>query len=164
MHNITAADAGRLNQQARDMLKRGEISRTQLTLFEALLWTCRRPGQSTARAAYTLLQRGIHAARSTIAAGLAALERVGLIARQKTRVLAIGANGGRVWRQLPNVYSFARAEKRPISRESDCRPDSKPQVLTLHVEVAPAGQISAQEALKRVRDRMLERQRRRLLD
>ena len=161
MHDtMTDADAGRIAGRARALLRLGEITRAQYALLDALLWTCRRRGQAVTRAAYSWLQTVVHAARSTIAAGLAALERVGLIARARSRVLAIGANGGRIWKQLPNSYRFASNGGKPLpARGSDRRPDSKPQDHTHCVEASSTVQVDAREALKRARDRFIQRQR-----
>ena len=143
---LTPAEAGAIAVRARMLLRLGEITHHQLALVDALLWTCRRAGAATARVSYSQLQKVAHLARSTVAGGLEALERLGLIQRTRHRVLAIGANGGRVWRQLPSVYRLIA-----ISRESKARTDSKPQNILKIVEATPSAAVkAAQEALSRI--------------
>ena len=149
---MTPAEAGALADRARKLRGAREITPHQYALFDALLWSCRRHGTSTTRAAYSQLQRLAGVARATIAGGLEALERAGLIVRAKARVVATGANGGRLWRQLPNTYRFLKnGAKRPISREFSGRPDSKPQEIhTMQVEAARPAQADARGALERI--------------
>ncbi len=109
--------------------------------------SCRAPGRATARVSYSILQERAHQARSTVAAGIRVLLELGLIQRTRHRVLAVAANGGRVWRQLTSAYRLQGAG----SREFDRRTDHKPQELTQVVEATPAGAVrAAQEALRRV--------------
>ena len=143
---LTPADAGAIAGRARTLLRLRKITHHQLALVDALLWTCRRAGAATARVSYSQLQKVACLARSTVAGGLEALERLGLIQRTRRRVLAIGANGGRVWRQLPSVYRLIA-----ISRESTARTDSKPQDILKIIEAVPSGAVkAAQEALSRI--------------
>ena len=143
---MTAAEAGAIAGRARTLLRKGMLTHHQLALVDALLWTCRRAGTATARVSYGQLQTAAHLAKSTVAAGLTALERLGLIQRTKHRVLAIGANGGRVWRQLSNVYRLV-----VISREFVARADSKPQDSLQVVDLVSRGEVrAAQEALRHI--------------
>ena len=146
MDKLTSADAGAIAGRARKLLRAGEITHHQLALIDALLWTCRRAGIATARVSYSQLQVAAHLARSTIAAGLKALERLGLIQRTRHRVVATGANGGRVWRQLSNVY---RLVVNP--REFVARADSKTQDSFKVLELVSYDEVrAAQEALRRI--------------
>ena len=149
---MSPAEAGALADRARKLRGAREITPHEYALFDALLWSCRRHGTSTTRAAYSQLQRLAGVARATIAGGLEALERVGLIARTKARIVATGVNGGRIWKQLPNTYRFlVSGAKRPISREFSGRPDSKPQEIhTVQLEVARPAQADARGALERI--------------
>lgn len=54
-------------------------------LLDCLLWSCRDPVTDVARVSFTALMRLCHAARSTIAEALNALEQLGLISRIKSR-------------------------------------------------------------------------------
>ena len=72
-------------------------------------------------------------------------------------MLAIGFNGGRVWKQLTSSY---RLLIETVSREFSARTDSQVQDHIHVVEAVPDGAAqSAQEALKRVAERMLAKQR-----
>ena len=88
---------------------------------------------------------------------LAALQQHKLLQRTKHRVLTIGANGGRIWKQLTSSY---RLLIETVSHEFSARTDSQVQEHIHVVEALPerAAQ-SAQEALKRVAERMLAKQR-----
>ena len=146
---LTPAEAGAIAGRARTLLRLGKMTHHQHTLLDAMLWTCRRAGAATARVSYSQLQAAAHLARSTVAGGLEVLERLGLIRRTRRRVLAIGANGGRVWRQLPSVYRLIA-----ISRESAGHTESKPQEILKIVEVVPSDAVkAAQEALKQIAER-----------
>ena len=72
-------------------------------------------------------------------------------------MLTIGANGGRVWKQLTSSY-------RPLietdSREFNVRTDTQLQDHIHVVEAVPERAVqSAQEALRRGAERMLAKQR-----
>ena len=149
---LTPAEAGALADRARKLRSAREITAHQFVLLDALLWSCRRPGRAIAQAAYSQLERFAGIARATVAEGLEALERVGLLVRVKRRVVATGANGGRLWRQLPSSYRFLKiVPKPPISREFSGRTDSKPQgIHTLRVEATGTSQTDARGALERI--------------
>jgi DNA-binding MarR family transcriptional regulator len=145
---LTPADAGAIASRARKLLRLGKITHHQLTLVDALLWTCRRAGAATVRVSYGQIQAAAHMARSTVAAGLAVLERLGLIERTRHRILVIGANGGRVWKQLTSTYRLLTGSD---SREFDRRTDFKAQEVHIRVDTVPnAAAREAQEALKRI--------------
>ena len=157
---MTPAEAGAVAARGRKLLRLRKLTHAQLALLDALLWTCRGSGRATARVSYGQLQTAARMARATVAASLAALERLGLVQRTKHRVLAIGANGGRVWKQLTSSYLLL-AEA--VSREFTGRTDSEPKDLLQVVEDVPARAVkSAQEALRRVAERMIARQRKAL--
>ena len=92
---------------------------------------------------------------ATVAAALKALEGLGLVQRIKHRVLAIGANGGRVWKQLTSGY---RLLIETTAREFNPRTDSQAKEITLVREAVPGRAVkAAQEALRLVAERMRER-------
>ena len=156
MDKLTPAEAGAIATRARKLLRLRLMTHTQFALLDALLWSCRTTGRATARVSYGQLQTAARMARATVAASLAALERLGLLQRTKHRVLAIGANGQRIWRQLVSSYRLLTAESVEFSR----RTDSQPQDQTHVVETLPGRAVrQAQEALRRVAERMLARQR-----
>ena len=133
------------------------MTHTQFALLDALLWSCRPAGRATARVSYGQLQQAARMARATVATSLAALERLGLVQRQRHRVLAIGANGGKVWKQLTSSYKLLIEA---VSREFTARTDSQVQDHIHVVEAVPGRAVkAAQEALGLVAERMMERQR-----
>ena len=155
MHRLTPAEAGAIATRGRKLLRLRLMTRRDLVLLDALLWTCRTAGQATARVSYGQIQAATRMARATVAAALTALERLGLVQRQRHRVLAVSPAGGRVWRQLTSSYRLLLAEHREFSG----RTDSKVQDHILVVEAVPGRAVrQAQEALKRVAARMLARQ------
>ena len=147
-HRLTPAEAGAIATRARKLLRLRQLTRTQFALLDALLWSCRTAGHATARVSYGQLQQAARMARATVAAALAALERLGLVQRTKHRILAIGANGGRVWRQLTSSY---RLLIESVSREFRARTDSKPQEnQTVRVGASRPAQADARGALGKV--------------
>ena len=89
-----------------------------------------------------------HQARSTVAGGIDRLVHLGLVQRVRHRLLVVGQNGGRVWRQLPNVY---RLLMNANSREFGGRTDSKTQESTTIVKTTSSeAQKAAQKALRRI--------------
>ena len=157
MDRLTPAEAGAIAVRARKLLRLRLMTHHQFALLDALLWSCRTSGRATARVSYGQLQTTAGMARATVAAGLAALEQLGLLQRTKHRVMVIGANGGRVWKQLTSSY---RLLIEAISREFSARTDSQIRDHIHVVEAVPGRAAqSAQEALKRVAERMLAKQR-----
>ena len=147
MHRLTPAEAGAIAARARKLLRLRRLTHHQYALLDALLWSCRTAGQATARVSYGQLQAAARMARATVASSLAALERLGLVQRQRHRVLAIGANGQRIWRQMVSSYRLLAAH----SVEFRGRPDSKPQEnQTVKVTASEPAQADAKRALGRV--------------
>lgn len=144
---LSAAGAGMAAQRGRKLLAKGLITHRQYALLDCLLWGCRTPGRATARVSYSILQERAHQARSTVAAGIKVLLSLGLIQRTRYRILIVGQNGGRVWKQLTNVYRLiVRSE-----REFDDRTDSKTQEITYLGSTVLSGAVKeAQEALRRI--------------
>ena len=156
MDKLTPAEAGAIATRARKLLRLRLMTHTQFALLDALLWSCRTTGRATAQVSYGQLQTAARMARATVAASLAALERLGLLQRTKHRVLAIGANGQRIWRQLVSSYRLLTAKSVEFSRRTDSQPQDQIHV----VEALPGRAVrQAQEALRRVAERMLDRQR-----
>ena len=155
MHKLTPAEAGAIATRARKLLRLRLITHSQYALLDALLWSCRTAGQATARVSYGQLQTVARMARATVAAGLAALERLGLLQRTKHRVLAIGANGQRIWRQMVSSYRLLTGNSVEFSQQTD----SKPQDIIHLVEAVPGRAVkAAQEALELVAEAMQRRQ------
>ena len=145
---LTAAEAGLIAGRGRKLLARGRVTHRQFALLDCLLWSCRAAGKATARVSYSQLQEKAHQARGTIAEGLAVLIRLGLVQRVRHRLLVVGQNGGRVWKQLPNVYRLLTGAD---SREFSERTDSQSPEITLLTSTAPNRAVEeAQEALRRI--------------
>lgn len=146
---LSATDAGMVASRARKLLAKGMLTHRQYALLDCLLWNCRAPGKATTRVSYSILQERAHQARSTVAAGLEVLLKLGLIQRTRNRILITGQNGGRVWKQLTNVYRLIMRSE----REFDGRTDSKtPEVTSLGSTVLNKAVEEAQQALRRIAD------------
>ena len=143
---LSAAEAGLLAHRGRKLLRLGRVTHHQLALLDALLWSCRRAGKATVRVSYSQIQAAAHLARSTVAAGLRALEALGLLQRQRHRLLVVGQNGGRVWKQLPSTYRLLECAD---SREFAARTDSQsPDIILLGSTTMNRAVEDAQRALK----------------
>lgn len=144
---LSATDASTVASRARKLLAKGRITHRQYALLDCLLWSFRASGRATARVSYSILQERAHQARSTVAAGITVLLELGLIQRTRHRILITGQNGGRVWKQLTNVYRLiVRSE-----REFDEQTDSKPSEITSLGSTVLSGAVKeAQEALRRI--------------
>jgi hypothetical protein len=95
---MTPKDAIALAKRARKLLRAGQITAKQFVLLDCLLWCCRsRTGSIVV--SYTALQRLCHIARATVADGLRALERLGVLSRVKHRI-RVG------WRSLQATSSY----------------------------------------------------------
>ena len=157
MDKLTPAEAGAIATRARKLLRLRLLTHHQFALLDTLLWSCRATGRATARVSYGQLQAAARMARATVAAGITVLERLGLLRRTRHRVLAIGANGQRIWRQMVSTYLLlAKAN----SVEFTERTDSQSQDHLHIVEAVPGREVrQAQEALRRVAESMLAKQR-----
>jgi len=145
---LTAAEAGLIARRGRKLLARGRITHRQFALLDCLLWSCRKAGKATARVSYSQLQKMAHQARSTVAGGITTLVRLGLVQRVRHRLLVVGQNGGRMWKQLPNAYRLLAGAD---SREFDGQTDSKTQEsITLVPATLNRNQKDAQEALRKI--------------
>ena len=145
---LSATDAGHVGRRGRKLLAAGRITHRQYALLDCLLWSVRAPGKSTARVSYSQLQEKAHQARSTVAGGIAVLVRLGLVQRVRHRLLVVGQNGGRVWKQLPNVYRLLAGAD---SREFDERTDSQsPDITLLGSTILNRAVEDARQALKRI--------------
>ena len=147
---LSTADAGLIARRGRKLLARGRITHRQYVLLDCLLWSCRAAGKATARVSYSQLQKMAHQARSTVAGSISVLIRLRLVQRIRYRLLVVGQNGGRVWRQLPNVYRLVACAE---SREFDERSDSQsPEITLINSTILNRAVEDAQQALKRITD------------
>ena len=139
---LSMTGAGTVASRAHKLLAKGRITHRQYALLDCLLWSCRTSGRATARVSYSILQERAHQARSTVAAGIEVLLNLGLIQRTRHRILITGQNGGRVWKQLTNVYKLIV----PSEREFDTRTDSKA------LEITSLGSTVLSEAVKEAQE------------
>jgi len=144
---LSATGAGTVASRARKLLAKGLITHRQYVLLDCLLWACRTPGRATARVSYSILQERAHQARSTVAAGIKVLLSLGLIQRTRHRILITGQNGGRVWKQLTNVYRLIVRSEREFNDRTDSKP---PEITSLGSTVLSGAVEEAQEALRRI--------------
>lgn len=105
MNQLSATAASALAKRARKLHRNGELTHCQLLLLDCLLWQCRAPGSASARVSYTRLESLAHLARGTIAAGIKRLAALGLLAKQKVRLIVIW-RGRSAPRQGTSIYHF----------------------------------------------------------
>jgi hypothetical protein len=133
------ADAIHVIRRARKLLRRGRLTHRQFALLDCLTWCCRAPGGSIV-VSYAALSRLTHMARATIAAGLDALQRLGLLSRIRRRALVAWHQGGLQARRLANGYRLHA----PAHHEFNPRPGIQGErVQTLLVNMAPGPGLAA---------------------
>jgi DNA-binding transcriptional MocR family regulator len=147
-YTLSGSEAGSIAQRGRLLLRRGVITPFQYALLDAILWPARRPGSATLIASLPTLARLSGQARSTVAEGIAALERLGLIQRIKRRVMVAWHGGRTASRQIANAYRLIVP-----ATGSGSRPAREQASVISIVEAPHAGQKAAQEALEAVRAR-----------
>jgi hypothetical protein len=146
-YSLSAAQAGAIAARGRQLLRRREITPHQYALLDTVLWAARRPGSATLIASLHTLARMAGQARSTVAEGVSALERFGLLQRARRRVRVAWIGAGRASRQLANLYRLV-----PPATESAGAPAREQTSIILSVIEAPIGAVlAAQEALARRR-------------
>jgi DNA-binding transcriptional MocR family regulator len=147
---LSAAQAAEIAYRARKLLRAGRITHHAYAVLDALLWGSRQKGADSAAVSYSRLQQLAHVARATVAKAIAQLEATGLLQRQKRRVLVLWANGGRAWRQLPNVYRLLAG-----NREFTARPEIQSTKIQALAEPPIAAVKAAREALNKRREAVL---------
>ena len=100
---LSPRDAGALSRRGRLLVRRQQLTPCQFILLDNLIWTARHPGRASMTISLSALSRVTGRARSTIAAGVAALERLGLLRRIRRRVL-VAWGAGTASRQTANAY------------------------------------------------------------
>jgi DNA-binding transcriptional MocR family regulator len=139
---LSPTQAGALAARGRLLLRRRQITVHQAALLDAMLWTARRPGSGVLTASFKVLARLAGQGRSTVAAGIAALEKLGFIKRIKRRARVFwGASVAS--RQIANAYVL-RADDTESSNQTANR---KQKNSTYLVEIPFPAQQSAQAAL-----------------
>ena len=140
-HTLSGPQAGQLATHARKLLQRGQLTAHQFTLLDAMLWRARRPGSAMLAASMAVLARLAGQGRSTVAEGLRALEKLGLVARIRRRV-RVAWGGSTASRQIANAYLLKAADT-----ESSGRPAREQASIDTIIESPNALVCAAQEAL-----------------
>lgn len=108
MDQLSATAAGAIMARGRKLLRRGQVTHRQLALLDCLLWSCRRPGQAWARVSYTRMSALARISRETVAGAIKRLVGLGLIQKQKERVL-VAWGGSTASRQGTSRYRLIAA-------------------------------------------------------
>lgn len=145
-------DERELARRSMRLMQRGQLSKPEYVLLQAML-ACRRYGEQTVEASYSVLMAMTCSGRATVARAVARFEALGLLRVERRRVLLISPGGGRVWRQLTSLYHLARSAGR---REFPARTDSRSPDSSLMVKIADPGAAEAQERLRQIGQRRLE--------
>src|SRR5690348_11589000 len=103
---LSPADACRIAQRARRLVRSGRLSHTAFCVLDNLLWACRPKNASHAVVSYTGLARLAHLAKATISRAIVTLEALRLITKVRRRILVPWHQGGSQCRQLANLYQF----------------------------------------------------------
>ena len=145
MSALSGSQAGAIAMRGRQLLRRRMITSCQYALLDTVLWAARKPGSATLIASLATLARLAGQARSTVAEGVAALERLGLLQRVRRRVRVAWIGAGQASRQVANLYRLM-----PPDTGSDGRSASKQSLILSMVEAPIATVRAAQEALREV--------------
>ena len=102
---LLPADAVRIAQRARRLVRSGQLSHTAYCVLDNLLWSCRAKNTSSAVVSYNGLAKLAHLAKATVSAAIKALEGVRLITKVRPRrALFPWPSGGLQARNLANKY------------------------------------------------------------
>ncbi|MGI4851983.1 MAG: hypothetical protein ACRYGR_08590 [Janthinobacterium lividum] len=153
---LRRAEADRIRAHLLQLLRRQLIGKPVYCLAMVLLDGSGREYEKalTPCIALTLLAERASQSKQTVVNGLRTLERLHLIQRVKTRILAVTALGGRIWKQLTSRYRLLA-----ISRESSRRTDSGPEVRTILMKAPAIEAGRAQEAPRNGQPDLLARRR-----
>lgn len=145
---MTPEDAARLAKHGRKLLRRGQITHREWSMFDCMLWSCRAPGKATARVSYTRLSSLAHVARETIAKGLRKLINLKVLSRTKVRVLVKGGIGTR---QDVTIYTLESRKPSEFAHSTVI----KDKEILIAIDTAHHETIAAQGTLQRLRDRRM---------
>jgi hypothetical protein len=149
---LAPAAAGHLAKRARQLLRSGQLTHREWALFDALLWSCRRPGQDLAVASYSALQKFVHIARGTVATALDKLEAFGLIGRIKRRVRVSWHQGGSASLQATSCYRLCPPDQ-ANDTESNGRTVNRGTEILLLEKPACDNAEAARKALAAIAER-----------
>ena len=150
-HTLSGREAGAIATRVRVLRRRKLLTAHQAALADVMLWTARKPGSGVLAASLAVLARLAGQARSTVAEGIATLERLGVIQRVRRRVRVAWIRGGQASRQLANLYRL-----RPINTESGARPVREQSPDPILVIEAPIGAVKAAQQALAARQKALE--------
>jgi Fe2+ or Zn2+ uptake regulation protein len=119
MGTMLHVQATRTASRLRKLLRRKEITRSDLAIADTLLWSCRRPGTPDARVALGKLASLTSASRNTVIKALRRLCELGVIRVRKTRI-RVAWGDSVASRQGVNIYSFIARTCVPDTEFSDC--------------------------------------------
>jgi DNA-binding transcriptional regulator YhcF (GntR family) len=149
---LLPADAVRIAQRARKLLRAGRISHRDYCILDNLLWSCRAKGAGHAIVSYNALAKLAHVAKATVAAAVKALEAVGLISRIRRRALFPWAGGGLQARQLANQYILLA----PAAHEFSDQPVNKSESILSLIPAVSNYAIEVAQASLAARRRVIE--------
>jgi hypothetical protein len=97
---LSPADAVRIAQRARRLVRSGRLSHTAYVVLDNLLWSCRPKNASHAVVSYNGLARLAHLAKATITRAIVTLEALRLITKVRTAgLIPLG-----VWRSAGQEF------------------------------------------------------------
>ena len=149
---LLPADAVRIAQRARKLLRAGKLTHTAYCILDCLLWSCRAKGAGAAIVSYAGLAKLAHVAKATVAAAVKVLEAVGLISRIRRRALFPWACGGLQARQLANQYLF----RAPTAHEFSGQPVNQSERILSLIPAVSNYAIEAAKAALAARRRAIE--------
>ena len=141
-YSLSGPQAGQIAARGRLLLRRRLLTPYQYALLDTVLWAARKPGNATMAASLKVLARLAGQGRSTVAEGISALERLGLLQRIRRRVRVAWIGGGEASRQIANAYRLLVPDT-----ESAARPAKEQPLLITILETPSAVVRAAQDAL-----------------
>jgi hypothetical protein len=151
LHNgLSPAQAGEIGRQGRRLLQARKITTFQYALLDIMLWRIRKPGCGSFIASMGTLARLAGQARSTIAAGLNALQELGLFQRVQRRAVAAWYGGRSASRQLANLYRFV------VPSTGSDSGTAKQTSISISVVEQPAAEAEAAQKALALRRREME--------
>jgi len=149
---LSPADAVRIAQRARRLVRSGRLSHTAYVVLDNLLWSCRPKNASHAVVSYNGLARLAHLAKATITRAIVTLEALRLITKVRRRALFPWACGGQQARNLANKYILLV----PTAHEFTRQPIIQSESIYLSVPAVSQYSIEAAKAALASRRRDIE--------
>ena len=144
-YTLSGREAGAIATRVRLLRRQRLLTAHQAALADVMLWSARRPGSGLLTASLAVLARLAGQARSTVAEGIDALERIGILTRIRRRIRIAWIAGATASRQVANSYVLKAPDTGSAGRSASKQP------LIISVVEAPITALrAAQEALKEV--------------